>query len=139
MQATLTGGSAFDVSPSGPQIQFVSTSQSNSWQWQVTPKLEGKQVLILTFDVLITVAGKEGLHTVNSRRQEIEVDIGWPETPKEWAEWLKKWVEYGGWLWTALFVPVSVFALAKWRKFRASVAARRRENDPPARESGKTG
>src|SRR3954454_18490221 len=27
MQATLIGGSAFDVSPSGPQIQFVSTSQ----------------------------------------------------------------------------------------------------------------
>lgn len=123
MQATLLGGSAFDISPSGPQIQFVSNEESNTWQWDVTPKLEGQQVLVLTFDAFIEVGGQEGLHTVNTLRQPIVVEVGWPETPQEWAEWLRKWVEYGGWLWTTLLVPAGLFVLHGWRKFRAKSAA----------------
>ncbi|MDB5404392.1 MAG: hypothetical protein JWQ55_6410 [Rhodopila sp.] len=118
MQATLVGGSAFEISPSGPQIQFISNEEANTWQWQITPKLEGQQNLALTFDVFIDVGGKEGLHTVNTLRQPITVDVGWPETPREWADWFKSWVDYGGWLWTALLLPVSLFLRREWRKFR---------------------
>lgn len=97
----------------------MSAEETNTWHWQVTPKLEGQQVLVLAFDAFIEVNGKEGTHTVNTLRQTIVVEVGWPETPREWAEWLKKWIEYGGWLWTALLLPISLFVLRAWSKFRA--------------------
>jgi hypothetical protein len=42
MVATLAGGSSFEVSPSGPQEQWVSDSEPTSWTWQVTPKSVGE-------------------------------------------------------------------------------------------------
>ncbi len=50
MIATLTGGGAFDVSPSGPQQQLISNQQVTTWTWVVTPKQPGSQFLILSFD-----------------------------------------------------------------------------------------
>lgn len=131
MQATLSGGAAFDVSPSGPQVQFVSNEESNIWQWEVTPKLEGQQVLVLTFGVFIEVGGKEGVRTVNTLRQLVTVEVGWPQTARGWAEWLKRWVEYGGWLWTAVLLPVGVLILREWRKHRAKPALNMVRVDDP--------
>lgn len=112
-------------------MQFVSSEEPNIWQWEVTPKLAGQQALLLTFDVLIEVDKKEGFHNVNTLRQLITIEVGWPETPQEWADWFKKWVEYGGWLWTALLVPVGLLALRNWRKFHKYAQAASTTVDDP--------
>jgi hypothetical protein len=41
MSATLNGGAAFDISPSGPQTQPISQRQVTTWTWNVTPKASG--------------------------------------------------------------------------------------------------
>jgi hypothetical protein len=45
MSATLNGGGAFDISPSGTQTQWISSTQETSWSWEVTPKQSGTQEL----------------------------------------------------------------------------------------------
>ena len=58
MVATLSGGSAFDVSPSGPQATVGSHKETTDWIWHATPKAVGEQVLILKLDALISINGK---------------------------------------------------------------------------------
>ena len=106
MAATLSGGSAFDVSPSGPQEQWISESGTTEWNWQVTPKSAGEQSLILTFDALISLNGKEDRRTINTFKRRIVVDVGWPETAGEWLEMVKKTGENVSWIWATLLLPV---------------------------------
>ena len=113
MQATLSGGSAFDITPAGPQPQFIGDRDVNTWEWTVTPSLEGAQELVLTFDALIDVDGVAGTHTIGTFRKAIKVVVGWPETPGEWADWFKNGVEYIGWFWTTLLLPAGLF-VRKW-------------------------
>jgi hypothetical protein len=84
MAATLFGGGAFDVSPSGPQQQFISKEQVTTWTWVVTPKQSGTQVLILSFEALLTIDGKDGTRNINTFTRKIEIDVPWPSTPSEW-------------------------------------------------------
>src|SRR5262249_30868116 len=65
MSATLSGGGAFDISPSGPKTQWISGNKETSWSWDATPKQPGMQELTLSFDAHIKVNGKEGTRTVN--------------------------------------------------------------------------
>jgi hypothetical protein len=102
MAATLNGGSGFDVAPSGPQEQWISTDQATSWTWTVTPKAVGEQILILSFDALITVNGKDDKRTVNTLTHHIDVDVGWPDTFGEWLDLIKKTGENISWIWVAL-------------------------------------
>jgi hypothetical protein len=116
MSATLNGGDAFDVSPAGPQTQLISEVETTSWTWTVTPKLAGAQFLVLTFDALITVDGKEGARTVNTLRKEIDVEIGWPDTVGGWFDYAKSLVADASWLWGTILVPVAAFAVHRWRR-----------------------
>ena len=116
MAATLTGGAAFDISPSGPQIQWISQKEVTTWTWDVTPKTSGTQYLILSFDALITVNGKDGTRNVNTLKRKIEVEVGWPQTAGEWFELAKKWLANLTWVWASILVPAAVFAVGWWRK-----------------------
>jgi hypothetical protein len=58
MVATLNGGAAFDVSPSGPQPQWISHQEVTTWTWDVTAKQPGTQYLILSLDAVLTIDGK---------------------------------------------------------------------------------
>jgi hypothetical protein len=111
MAATLYGGAAFDVSPSGPQPQFISHQQVTSWTWEVTPKQAGTQFLIMSLDAVLTVDGKEGTRNINTFKRRIEVEVAWPETPSEWFEWLKQWFENISWLWVTVLVPARPLGL----------------------------
>jgi len=97
----------------------VSKDEPNTWEWQITPKIQGQQTLLLTFDAFIEVNRKESTHNVNTLHKQIDVYVGWPETPQEWAEWFKKWFEYVGWLWTPLLVPIGIFILREWRNTKS--------------------
>jgi hypothetical protein len=116
MSATLTGGDAFTIAPSGAQVQWVSRSQVTTWTWDVTPRLSGNQYLILAFDAVITLRGKDGTRNVSTLTHQIEVDVGWPETPSEWLDLSKKWFENISWLWASIVVPIGLFLIGWWRK-----------------------
>ena len=99
MIATLAGGSAFDVSPSGPVTQWVSESEPTTWTWIVTPKTVGEQFLILTFDAIITIDGKDDKRSLRTFKKRINVEVGWPHTLGEWIDLLKKWGEGASYFW----------------------------------------
>src|SRR5262249_32616547 len=115
MSATLSGGGAFDIAPSGPQTQWSSSHQETLWAWEVTRKQQGMQELTLAFDAHITVDGKEGMRTVNTLTRKIEVEVAWPETLSEWLKFIKETGENLGWLWATILVPVGVFLANKVR------------------------
>lgn len=130
MAATLVGGDSFDVSPTGPQEQWISDTEPTSWTWQVTPKLVGEdQLLLLTFDALISINGKEDRRTINTLKARINVDVGWPETLGEWLELIRKTGENVSWIWATILVPIggAVWAFIKRR--------RRVEPSPPGAAS----
>jgi len=99
MIATLAGGAAFDISPSGPVTQWVSESEPTTWTWIVTPKTVGEQFLILTFDAIITLDGKDGKRSIRTFKKSIDVDVGWPQTVGQWMDLLKRWGEGVSYFW----------------------------------------
>lgn len=117
MFATLSGGSAFDVSPSGPQAQWISDKVPTGWTWQVTPKNVGEQLLILSFDAVISINGKEDKRTINTFKRRINVEVGWPETFGEWLEWIKKTGEGVSYLWGLVVLTVGGGAWAAIKRY----------------------
>ncbi len=106
MAATLSGGSAFDISPDGPQDQWISGKATTDWTWQVTPRRAGEQFLVLSFDAYMTVNGKDDKRVVNTFKHGISVDVSWPATVSEWLEFIKKTGEDISWIWVTLLVPI---------------------------------
>jgi len=119
MSATLNGGAAFDIAPSGPQTQWISQTNVTTWTWNVTPKLSGTQYLILSFDAVISINGKDGIRNVRTLTHEIQVDVGWPTSLEEWFDFSKKWFENISWLWASVLVPVGLIIAGWWHR-RAS-------------------
>ncbi|PPD46651.1 MAG: hypothetical protein CTY15_01175 [Methylocystis sp.] len=121
--ATLSGGEAFDVSPSGPQSKFVSESDITAWTWQVTPKSAGDdKLLILTFDAVIKVGDQIDNWTINTFRRSLHVEVDWPENASQWLDWAKKNGENIHWIWVTIILPTGVAFLA-WLTGRRSGAA----------------
>ena len=118
MSATLNGGGAFDVSPSGPQVQLISHQDTTIWTWTITPKQAGPQFLVLAFDAFITVDGKEGNRTINTLKKKIDVQVGWPQTSSEWLDYGKKLFEGLNWFWASILLPVAAYAVHIWRMRR---------------------
>jgi hypothetical protein len=115
MLATLAGGSAFEISPSGPKEQWISENETTDWVWEVTPKTVGEQTLLLSFDAVITLDGKEDKRTINTFKRRINVDVGWPQTVGEWLELTKKTGENVSWIWATLLIPIGG-AIWAWTK-----------------------
>jgi hypothetical protein len=125
MAATLAGGTAFDISPAGPQEQWISDKQETEWTWTVTPKTVGDQVLVISFDAILTINGKDDRRTINTLKRHIDVAVGWPETPGEWLDMIKHVGEDVSWIWATLIIPIGG-AIWAWIK------RRRRQAGPPA-------
>jgi tetratricopeptide (TPR) repeat protein len=115
MSATLSGGNAFDISPFGPQTQWISQQETTTWTWQAVPKTTGTQFLILSFDAIISIDGKEGTRNVNTLKKQIEVEVGTPETLGEWFDLIRTWSENISWLWATVLVPISLLVIGWWR------------------------
>ncbi|ASG21647.1 MULTISPECIES: hypothetical protein [Nitrospirillum] len=115
MSATLSGG-AFDVTPAGPQEQWMSDNQVTTWTWTVTPKVAGPQMLILSFDALISIDGQQAPRTLNTFARQVMVEVGWPRTATEWLEFIKTKGGDISWIWASLLVPLggAIWALIKW-------------------------
>jgi hypothetical protein len=118
MAATLTGGSAFDISGCSPTEQPVPDRESTSWCWVITPKIGGRQVLVLSFDAVLELAGKDNKRSVKTFTRHINVDVSWPQTWNEWLELAKKTGENLSYLWAGLLVPVGATVWALLSKGR---------------------
>jgi hypothetical protein len=116
MSATLNGGGAFDISPSGPQVQLISSKDTTVWEWTINPKIAGTHFLILSFDAFITVDGKEGTRTINTLIKTIDVQVAWPETLQDWLDYVKKLFEGVNGLWATMLVPVGAYIIHIWKK-----------------------
>lgn len=116
MSATLNGGAEFDISPSGPQVQWISEQQVTTWTWNVTPKMAGTQYLTLSFDAVITLSGKDANRNIRTLARQIEVDVGWPTTPSEWFDLSRKWFDTVNWLWASI-IPIGLVLVGWWRRF----------------------
>jgi len=122
MAATLAGGAAFDVSPAGPQEQWVPDSQETRWTWTVTPRAVGDQILTISFDAILTINGKEGRRTVNTLTRHIQIAVGWPETAADWLDLVKHVGEDVSWIWATLILPAAGFVWAWVRRRRRAAA-----------------
>jgi hypothetical protein len=132
MVATLSGGTAFDVSPNTPAEQWVSKNETTSWSWLVTPKTVGEQLLILSFDAVISIDGKDDKRSIMTLKRAIDVDVGWPETLGEWLELARRTVENISALWAAILLPIGAGIWHLWRK--RGVSPKADTTSPPARE-----
>jgi hypothetical protein len=132
MVATLSGGSAFDVSPNTPAEQWVSKNETTSWNWLVTPKTVGEQLLILSFDAVISIDGKDDKRSIMTLKRAIDVDVGWPETLGEWLELARKTVENISALWAAILLPIGAGVWHLWRK--RGVSPKANTTSSPTRE-----
>ena len=115
MQATLAGGGAFDVTPAGPQTQWISTTGTTTWHWLVTPKLTGEQFLTLTVDAIITFNGQSDTRNITTLTRQIEVAVASPHSAEEWFAWVKERIEAVGWGWGIVAVAFGA-AVGVWHK-----------------------
>jgi hypothetical protein len=127
MVATLSGGSAFDISPTTPTEQWISEKEPTRWAWVVTPKAVGEQFLILSFDAVISIDGKDDKRSITTLRRRIDVEVGWPETWGEWLELAKKTAEDISYLWAAILLPIGAGAWALFTKGNRSTKTSARD------------
>jgi hypothetical protein len=120
MVATLSGGSAFDISPTTPTEQWISEKEPTRWAWIVTPKAVGEQFLILSFDAVISIDGKDDKRSITTLRRRIDVEVGWPETWGEWLELARKTAEDISYLWAAILLPIGAGAWALFKHNRTT-------------------
>ena len=130
MQATLTGGAAFDVSPGGPQSQWISKDTSTTWHWLVTPKLTGPQFLTLSVDAIITINGEKDTRNITTLTRQISVDVAQPHNEEEWFARIKEWAEAFGWGW-GVAAAVAAAVAGFWRRVR-------RWAKPKSKQAGST-
>jgi hypothetical protein len=128
MQATLTGGAAFDVSPTGPQSQWISKDTPTAWHWLATPKLTGPQFLTLTVDAIITINGDKDTRNITTLTRPIEVDVAHPHNEEEWVAWIKDQGEAFGWGWGALAAVIAVVT-GFWHKMRGWLRPKQRQSE----------
>ena len=120
MVATLSGGSAFDVSPTTSAEQWISEKEPTRWAWVVTAKAVGEQFLVLSFDAVISIDGKDDKRSITTLRRRIDVEVGWPETWGEWLELAKKTAEDISYLWAAILLPIGAGAWALFKRNRSA-------------------
>lgn len=134
MQATLTGGAAFDVSPTGPQSQWIAQDAPTTWHWLVTPKLTGPQFLTLSVDAIISINGDKDTRNITTLTRPIEVDVARPHNAEEWVAWIKDQGEAFGWGWGALAAVIAVVT-GSWRRIRGWLSPRQRQSGSKGADS----
>jgi hypothetical protein len=70
--ATLTG-SGFDIRPLKPARQVLPEDRASTWQWEVTPREEGRKTLLL--EVFAHPGGSDAAASVAEFRDEIDVQV----------------------------------------------------------------
>lgn len=107
MQAELEG-SAFIIKSLTPKEQIISSETRTEWDWEVTPKRSGKNIIFLTVNARLPIDGGSAYRTVKTFKKEIAV-----ESPPTRRRALKFIQDTWQWLWTALLIPFGSWMLKK--------------------------
>ena len=74
VEARLTGA-AFDIRAITPELQAISAEMPTEWQWEVTPKQEGKQRLFLAVNAILGNGADERKRSIRTFDRTIEVEV----------------------------------------------------------------
>lgn len=119
MEATLLSQD-FEITPvDNESRKFVPADAVTEWLWQVTPKRTGTLRLYLNLYAIIDVAGKEGPVKVGTFHRTLTINVTWTQRAGDFVKGNWKW------LWTAILVPVGLWA-----------AGRRKRPKPPSPAAG---
>jgi Mg-chelatase subunit ChlD len=109
MNAALSSGGAFEVTPSGSQQQPISHP---TWTWEVTPKEAGTHLLFLSLQAIFTIDGRDETRPITMLKRPVGVQVGW----LEWLDWFKNLFVQLSWLWGTILLPVGYWIWARFRK-----------------------
>ncbi|MBI5605663.1 MAG: prepilin-type N-terminal cleavage/methylation domain-containing protein [Deltaproteobacteria bacterium] len=105
MEARLTGN-GFEIIPTTPETQLVSTTQTTRWQWHLRAKDLGRQRLYLSLNALLSVNGKDTMKSVRTFQREISVQV--TSLPGTWA-FIERYWAYLSVALTAIIIPLLVY------------------------------
>ena len=74
VEARLTGA-AFSIHPITPELQAVSIEETTEWQWEVTPRQEGKHRLFLTVNRIVGSGTDQRQHSIRTFDRVIDVRV----------------------------------------------------------------
>ena len=104
-------GQGFEITPSDAPIRLLTSSDTAVWQWQVTPRRSGDQLLVLTL-LAYTELGPRP-YTVLRRR--IKVRVSWGDLFSDGTAWLERRWELAVFV-AAVFTAAVAFARRRKRK-----------------------
>jgi hypothetical protein len=120
MEASLTG-LGFQIEAITPERQAVSRRDVTRWKWEVVPTKTGVLTLHLTLTGFVDVAGERRPRAIRTFERTLTVRVTWRERVAGFVK--DNWQ----WLWTAIFVPVALWAIRRQRSGnRAGSAGRGR-------------
>jgi hypothetical protein len=110
--ATLTG-TGFDIRPLKPARQVLTEERPSTWQWEVTPRVEGRHTLVL--EVFAHPGGGDAAASVREFRDEITVEVTPLSKVLHFAQTADPLVGVGG---GAVSLALALFGLFRRRKKR---------------------
>ena len=111
MEAQLTG-LHFDIEANTPEQQPVSNVAPTEWSWDVEPTETGNQELHLTLTAILSVGGHKQPRTIRTFDKVLKIHVTWYDRISGFVS--DNWK----WLWTAIFVPVGVWAARRYQSRR---------------------
>jgi len=113
MEARLTG-LHFTIEANTPERQPVSNVAPTEWSWDVEPTETGNQELHLTLTAILSVGGHNQPRTIRTFDKVLKVHVTWYDRISGFVS--DNWK----WLWTAIFVPLGVWAARRYQSRRGT-------------------
>lgn len=111
MRATLKGtNSHLSITAHETAEQAISFEKDTEWNWTITPNKPGKEIVILTLEILLKIDGNESYRSIESYSEKIEITT----TPWTHTQYFVK----ANWQYiiTTLLIPLIGYVFARWRK-----------------------
>ena len=102
MEATLTS-SGFQITPTTPTTQVVSSTSATLWKWEIKPTEYGSPTLNLSLNALVTIDDKESTKSIKTFQRNISVEV--TSARGVWA-FIDAYRVYVGGVFTAVLLPV---------------------------------
>jgi len=83
---------AFDITPITPDTQVISSINTTSWKWDVTPLEQGEQNLHLSLTAFLDIEGKEKALSIKTFDKVIKVNISYPDEITLFIQNNWKWI-----------------------------------------------
>jgi hypothetical protein len=104
MEAHLTGEN-FTIRAVTPEKQAVASTATTEWQWEVTPRRGGHQVLHLAMNVVVYVRNSPEPRTLQTFDRAIEIEVSSMRLVTDWAR--------DNWFWVLPLIG-AVVGIVKW-------------------------